>query len=92
MSLSRFALAVLPVALLLTAACEDPAKDKPKATVSSAAPATTTAAAAPLPAGAETLAVDPAASSVGFVGSKVTGSHPGYAAAAMSSAKTAKVQ
>lgn len=78
MSLSRFALAVLPVALLLTqTGCEDPAKDKPKATVSSAAPVTATTAAAPLPAGAETLAVDPAASSIGFVGAKVTGSHPG---------------
>jgi polyisoprenoid-binding protein YceI len=77
MSLSRFTLAVLPVALLLAqAGCEDPAKDKPKATVTSAAPATTTVA-APLAAGAETLAVDTTASSVGFVGSKVTGNHPG---------------
>ena len=79
MSLSRLALAVLPVALLLTqTGCEDPAKDKPKATVMSAAPATTTMAApAPMAAGAETLAVDAAGSSVGFVGSKVTGNHPG---------------
>jgi polyisoprenoid-binding protein YceI len=78
MSLSRFTLAVLPVALLLAqTGCEDPAKDKPKASVSSAAPGTTTAAAAPLPTGAETLAVDPASSSVGFVGAKVTGNHPG---------------
>jgi len=77
MSLSRFTLAVLPVALFLAqTGCEDPAKDKPKATVTSAAPATTTAA-APLAAGAETLAVNAAGSSVGFVGSKVTGSHPG---------------
>lgn len=77
MSLSRFTLAVLPIALLLgQAGCEDPAKDKPKATVTSAAPATTTAA-APLPAGAETLAVDSATSSIGFVGAKVTGNHKG---------------
>lgn len=77
MSLSRFTLAVLPVALLLAqTGCEDPAKDKPKATVMSAAQVTAPAA-APMAAGAETLAVDTAGSSVGFVGSKVTGSHPG---------------
>lgn len=73
-------------ATLLAAAlmgCDDPAKDKPKATVSSAAPVTTTkatatATAAAAPTGpAETAAVDAATSSVGFVGSKVTGKHEG---------------
>lgn len=76
----RFA---LPAAMVLSlAACEDPTEGKPRATVSSAAPATPTQAAstqaAAAPAGAmETLAVDPAASSVGFLGSKVTGKHEG---------------
>jgi polyisoprenoid-binding protein YceI len=75
--LARLARVALPAALLFSlAACEDPAKDAPKATVSTAAPAKTTEAAKP--AGAmETFAVDPATSSVGFVGAKITGSHPG---------------
>lgn len=75
----RTARLALPGALLLAlavAGCEDPTKDKPRATVSSAAPVTTQAAAAP--AGpTETLALDPASSSVGFLGSKVTGKHEG---------------
>ncbi len=71
---ARFAILALP-ALLALAACEDPAKDAPKATVSTAAPSR--AASAPLPAGAETVALDPATSTVGFVGSKVTGKHEG---------------
>ncbi len=71
-----FLAAAVP-ALLSLAACEDPAKDKPKATVSApssaspaakpAAPATTT----------ELLDVDAATSTVGFIGSKVTGKHEG---------------
>ncbi len=89
MSLSRIAALSLPAVLLLAVVgCEDPASDKPKATVSSAAPAATTAkptttaaapstaTAAPAPAG-DALAIDAAASSVGFVGSKVTGKHEG---------------
>ncbi len=58
--------------------CEDPAKDKPKATVSDPAP-TTTAAAAPtaVMAGSESLKIDPQTSKVEFVGSKVTGKHDG---------------
>jgi polyisoprenoid-binding protein YceI len=72
----RLARLAVPAALVFSlAACEDPAKDKPKATVSSAAPAGTTAAAPSGP--AETFALDTAASSVGFTGSKVTGSHTG---------------
>jgi polyisoprenoid-binding protein YceI len=76
MFMSRIAPIVLPAALLFAlAGCEDPTKDKPKATVSSASPATTQAAA---PTGAtETYAVDPASSTVGFIGSKVTGKHEG---------------
>jgi polyisoprenoid-binding protein YceI len=78
MGKTRLSLLVLPVVLSL-AACEDPAKDAPKATV---APASTTAAKATAaanqaaPAGAETLTID-TASAVGFVGSKVTGKHEG---------------
>lgn len=72
----RLARLAVPAALVFSlAGCEDPAKDKPKATVSSASPATTTAA-APTGAG-ETFALDAAGSSVGFTGSKVTGSHTG---------------
>jgi polyisoprenoid-binding protein YceI len=83
----RYALvaASIPLVLSLTA-CEDPAKDKPKATVeapkseakapSSAAPAATPALAA-APAKTETLDVDAANSTIGFVGSKVTGKHEG---------------
>lgn len=73
--------------VLSLAACEDPAKDKPKATVE--APKTEAKAAgsaalgaAPTPAAAspakmETLDVDAANSTIGFVGSKVTGKHEG---------------
>ncbi len=83
---ARIARIAVPAALLLSlAGCEDPTKDKPKATVSSAAPAapgapTQAAAAKPAsaPAGAsETVTIDPVASSIGFVGSKVTGKHEG---------------
>jgi polyisoprenoid-binding protein YceI len=57
-------------------ACDDPAKDKAKATVTEAT--TTTPAAATPPAGAaESLTIDPQSSKVEFVGSKVTGKHEG---------------
>jgi polyisoprenoid-binding protein YceI len=74
----RFALLALP-ALLSLAACEDPAKDAPKATVQTATPSSKPAPAATpaSAAGAETLALDSATSTVGFVGSKVTGKHEG---------------
>ncbi|WP_437689794.1 YceI family protein [Sorangium sp. So ce176] len=73
---SRIARIALPAALLLSlAGCEDPTKDKPRATVSSAAPAQPQAQA---PSGAaEALPIDAAASTIGFVGSKVTGKHEG---------------
>lgn len=81
-----FLAASLPLVLSL-AACEDPAKDKPKATVEAPkteakAPGSAALAAAPTPAlGAaaktETLDVDAANSTIGFVGSKVTGKHEG---------------
>jgi polyisoprenoid-binding protein YceI len=74
---ARIARIILPAALVIAlAGCEDPTKDKPKATVSSAAAPAQTQAAAPTGA-TETYAVDPASSSVGFVGSKVTGKHEG---------------
>jgi polyisoprenoid-binding protein YceI len=60
--------------LLSLAACDDPAKDKAKATV--AEPATTAAAAA-APKGAATYAFSNADSKVAFVGAKVTGKHDG---------------
>jgi polyisoprenoid-binding protein YceI len=76
MNLAHLARFALPAALVLTVVgCEDPAKNKPVATVSSAAPKPIPDA---FPAGAgETLAVDAASSTVGFVGSKVTGKHEG---------------
>jgi polyisoprenoid-binding protein YceI len=80
MNLHRLVRFAVPAALVFSlAACEDPAKDKPKATVSSASPATTHASTSvAAPAGpAETAALDAAASTVGFVGSKVTGKHEG---------------
>lgn len=58
-------------------ACDDPAKDAAKAKVSEA---TTTAAATTPPAvmaASESLTIDPQASKVEFVGSKVTGKHEG---------------
>ncbi|WP_434045031.1 MULTISPECIES: YceI family protein [Sorangium] len=73
---SRIARIALPAALLLSlAGCEDPTKDKPRATVSSAAPAQPQAQAPSGP--AEALPIDAAASTIGFVGSKVTGKHEG---------------
>ena len=76
MNLAHFARFAVPAALLFAlAGCEDPTKDKPKATVEAPAAALTQAA---LPAGAgETLPVDAATSTLGFVGSKVTGKHEG---------------
>lgn len=67
----------LTAVMALALACEDPAKDKAKASVSDA-PAVTPAAAATAVAGAsESLTIDPQASKVEFVGSKVTGKHDG---------------
>jgi polyisoprenoid-binding protein YceI len=79
---TRLAALAVP-ALLLLAACEDPAKDAPKATVQTAAPApkptgpVTPASTGTPSAAAEALALDAASSTVGFVGSKVTGKHEG---------------
>src|SRR5262249_25404552 len=89
MSIPSIARLAFPAALALAlAGCDDP---PPKATVSSAAPAashhasaaaTAPAAASaaasttPAAAGSETLTLDPA-SSIGFVGAKVTGKHDG---------------
>ncbi|MRG95173.1 YceI family protein [Polyangium spumosum] len=70
-------LAAAAVSLLSLTACEDPAKDKPKATV---APASSAQPAADKPASAaatEALDVDAAGSTIGFIGSKVTGKHEG---------------
>lgn len=82
MIMHRLAHLAVPAALVFSlAGCEDPAKDKPKATVSSAAPVTTGAAThantAAAPAGAAEMLTLDATSSVGFTGSKVTGTHTG---------------
>jgi len=78
MKLTQLARSAFSASLLLVAlaGCEDPTKDKPKATVSSDTSAQTQAA-LPTGAGVETLAVDAATSTLGFVGSKVTGKHEG---------------
>jgi len=77
MFIARIAPVALSAAFLISlAGCEDPTKDKPKATVSSAAPAEAQAI-APASAHAESLTLDATSSSVGFVGSKVTGKHEG---------------
>ena len=65
---------LLIVALLATA-CENPAKDKPKAEVGEAKP--TSEATAPAAAGAKALPLGPETSSIEWTGAKVTGSHPG---------------
>ena len=72
---------------LILAACEDPAEGVAPATVSPATAPATTETAGTVAAGGrtasaaatarETLAIDRATSSVGFTGSKVTGSHDG---------------
>lgn len=85
MNITRIVRFAVPCALLFAlAGCEDPAADKPKATVSSAAPsAAAPTAAKPAeakPAATKTgdaLAIDVAGSTVGFIGSKVTGKHEG---------------
>jgi polyisoprenoid-binding protein YceI len=58
---------------LLTFACANPAANKPKATVSNAAPETNSS----KPAGAETLTISPDNSKIDFVAAKVTRSHNG---------------
>ncbi|MDC0741948.1 YceI family protein [Polyangium mundeleinium] len=70
-------LAAAVPALLSLAACEDPAKDKPKATVAPASSAQAETKPATTAATTETLDVDATASTVGFIGSKVTGKHEG---------------
>jgi len=70
-------LAAAVPALLSLAACEDPAKDKPKATVAPASSAQADTKPASTTATTETLDVDTTASTVGFIGSKVTGKHEG---------------
>lgn len=67
----HLALAVFLTFAAIAFGCADPAADKPKATVGGAAPE------APKTAGAETLAVSPDNSKIGFHASKVTGSHEG---------------
>lgn len=64
------------VALATSSACNNPADDAAKAKVEEAAqPATEEAKAAPT--AGVTLDIDPATSKIGWVGSKITGSHDG---------------
>ena len=65
-------LLILSVALL-SFACANPAANKPKATVSNAAPETNSS----KPAGSETLTISPDNSKIDFVAAKVTRSHNG---------------
>lgn len=65
------------VVLSLVAGCNDPAKDKAKATTGEAATATANAAETKAPATAVTYAIDPATSKVEWTGSKVTAKHDG---------------
>ena len=78
---SKLLARLAPVALLVAlAACKDPAEGKPQATVSEAKPVPTIAASSASAKSAnkiESLAFDEKVASVGFVGSKVTGSHEG---------------
>ncbi len=69
---------VAAVMSLTLVGCKDPAKDAAKATVTEVAkaPAPSEAAVAPA-AGGESLAITSDNSKIGFVGSKVTGSHEG---------------
>lgn len=67
--------ALMGLGLLAVAACQDPAKDKPMASVGSAVAVATTSA---VPAaGVEKLEFSQASSKVEFVGAKVTGKHDG---------------
>ena len=66
-------LVTLLIATGLAYGCADPAADKPKATVGTAAPESNS----PKTAGTETLAITPENSKVDFVASKVTKSHNG---------------
>lgn len=72
--MNRIVLATaLAVMGLLTFACANPAANKPKASVSNAAPETNSS----KPAGAETLTISPDNSKIDFVAAKVTRSHNG---------------
>lgn len=71
----------ITAATLFTAACEDPAANKTKATVSeptaNANANSTNQNSTEAPAKGESLAVDPSNSTIAFTGSKVTGQHEG---------------
>src|ERR1041384_288371 len=66
-------LTALAFIAVLNCSCADPAANKPKASVSNAAPETNSS----KPAGAETLAISPDNSKIDFVAAKVTRSHNG---------------
>src|SRR6266513_4675357 len=68
-----FLIFTLSLIAVLSFACANPAANKPKASVTNAAPETSPA----QPAGAETLVISPENSKVEFVAAKVTRSHNG---------------
>jgi polyisoprenoid-binding protein YceI len=69
----RFPTLLILITGLLMFACANPAANKPKASVSNAAPEANSA----KPAGAETLIISPDNSKIDFVAAKVTRSHNG---------------
>ena len=69
----RITYLLILIVALLSFACANPAADKPKATVSNAAPEGNSA----KPAGAETLTISSENSKIDFVAAKVTRSHNG---------------
>lgn len=74
--MNKLAIGILALGLFL-AACENPADNKPKATVNNTNTATNTATAPVRQTKGEAVAFNNEASKVGFVGSKVTGKHDG---------------
>jgi polyisoprenoid-binding protein YceI len=78
MIMHRLALLAVPAALVISlTACEDPSKNAPQAAVAPSGAAKAVTAPAAITGPAEMLTLDAAGSSLGFTGSKVTGSHPG---------------
>ena len=74
--MNKLAIGILAFALFL-AACENPADNKPKATVNNTNAVTNTAPAPARQTKGEAVAFNNENSKVGFTGSKVTGKHEG---------------
>lgn len=74
--MNKLMIGVLAFGLFLTA-CENPADNKPKATVNNSNTATNTGTATTRQTKGEAIAFNNESSKVGFIGSKVTGKHDG---------------